>query len=223
MGDIFFNFFVLSFIAFVVTYERLFGIRGRSILTRILIWLAVLFCYFVVISLPLALWVIVSTIHVSKGFFYDMHRLTGVTPDAPFCAFPEGDFFRSHFLMALAVASIVCGIPAAIMLVRKGRARLAKKLLLFSLMIDLVCMPVGEGACAYADTMTRARHYFFACKAEIERIDALDLDKAERKTFYEEGLRKMGWTYEGDLFDRMEGFLNRLKAYPPAPKDAPKE
>ena len=222
MGDIFFNFFVLSFIAFVVTYERLFGIRGRSILTRILIWLAVLFCYFVIISLPLALWVIVSTIHVSKGFFYDMHRLTGVTPDAPFCAFPEGDFFRSHFLMALAVASIVCGIPAAILLARKGRVHFAKRLLIFCLIFNLVCVTVGTEAYNYADAMTRARHYYLACRAEIERIDALDLDEAEHKAFYKEELRKMGWAKEG-IFDRMEGFLTSLKAYPPAPKDAPKE
>ena len=222
MGNMFFYLLCLFFIAFAVAYERLFA-QGRPIWIRILIWLAVGFVYLVVLSLPITLWQFHFTTRVSRGFLYDMHRLTGVTSDESLCAFPEADLFWLYFLMALFVASPVCGIPAAIMLVRKGRARLAKKLLLFSLMIDLVCMPVGEGACVYADTMTRARHYFFACKAEIERIDALDLDKAERMTFYEDGLRKMGWTYEGDLFDRMEGFLNRLKAYPPAPKDAPKE
>ena len=212
-------------IVFAACFELIFGPWERPLWKRALIWLSGGFALSACAFFVNLAFVLNINAGEGQGFYFEMLRLTGVNPNAHAHAFPEGNFSRPHTMLALAVASIVLGIRAAIMLKFKQKPRIAKGLLCFSLLV------LWGSREAYGLTRRKAegadisRRYYLACRAEIERIDALDIDEAERKAFYEAAMKKYYWTYENAEYNYryMEQFLTRLKAYPPAPKDAPKE
>ena len=223
MLDLYFDYWPLINITFAACFELIFGPRERPLWKRVLIWLGggfvlLIFAYYVTLAFVLNI-----TAGEGQGFYFEMLRLTGVNPNAHAHAFPEGNFSRPHTMLALAVASIVLGIRAAIMLKFKQKPRIAKGLLCFSLLV------LWGSREAYGLTRRKAegadisRRYYLACRAEIERIDALDIDEAERKAFYEAAMKKYywTWTYENAEYNYryMEELLTRLKAYPPAPKE----
>ena len=151
----------------------------------------------------------------------EMLRLTGVKPDAPACAFPEADFFWTYLLTALVAAGAVWALVMLMLLMRKERPRFFGWLLFGCLLFNLVCQAALWPCKRVADGAVQTHRYYVACRAEIERIDALNLDEAERKAFYEAAMKDYPWTYENAEYNyrQMEQFLNRLKAYPPAPKE----
>ena len=221
MMDLYFDYWPLINITFAACFELIFGPRERPLWKRVLIWLGggfvlLIFAFFVNLAFVLNI-----NAGEGQGFYFEMLRLTGVNPDAPAHAFPEGDFSRPHLLLKLIAAGLVCGIPAAILLKLKKWPRFDKALLCFSLLV------LWGSREAYGLTRRKAegadisRRYYLACRAEIERIDALDIDEAERKAFYEAAMKKYYWTYENAEYNYryMEQFLTRLKAYPPAPKE----
>ena len=151
----------------------------------------------------------------------EMLRLTGVKPDAPACAFPEADFFWTYLLTALVAAGAVWALVMLMLLMRKERPRFFGWLLFGCLLFNLVCQAALWPCKRVADGAVQTHRYYVACRAEIERIDALDLDEAERKAFYEATMKKYYLTYEDAEYNYryMEELLTRLKAYPPAPKE----
>ena len=208
-------------IAFAACFELLFGPRERPFWKRVPIWLGG----------GLVLWFGVFFVCLLSGlnlneregrdFFHAMLRLTAVDPEAPACTFRVIDYFLPWLLQFIIAASIVCGIPAAILLKWKKGPRFLGWLLFIGLLIafllQFVCWPITRMAEGAATT----RRYYLACQAEIERINTLDLDETERNLFYEETVMGYHWTYEGSAYNyrQMEELLNRLKDYPPAPKE----
>ena len=159
--------------------------------------------------------------HEGVTFKDEMLRLTGVDPNAPACAFPEADFFWTYLLTALVAAGAVWALVMLILLMRKERPRFFGWFIFGCLLFNLVWQTMLWQCERVADGAVQTRRYYLACRAEIERIDALDIDEAERKAFYEAAMKKYYWTYENAEYNYryMEELLTRLKAYPPAPKE----
>ena len=221
MLDLYFDYWPLINITFAACFELIFGPRERPLGKRVLIWLGGGFVLLIFAYIVTALFMYNITAGEGQGFYFEMLRLTGVNPDAPAHAFPEGDFSRPHLLLKLIAAGIVCGIPAAILLKLKKWPRFDKALLCLCLLFLWVCQEAYGLAQRKAEGADISRRYYLACRAEIERIDALDIDEAERKAFYKETMKDFDWTYDtfAHNYWLMERHLNRLKAYPPAPKE----
>ena len=210
--------FFFIILAFLSLFFDLWGLRAWL---RLLIWgvNVLVFCWLA------NLWAGIAELQITadegSGFMGAMCSLMGIAaPQRVFPGLPEVSASSSAIALGLVVIGVIWILVIVIVLLRGRPLRFTRTLLFGCILFNVICQS------AYLQIKRREKgalitmQYYHACKAEIARINTLEINETEKTDFYQEAMKDFRWTYEkaGRNYESMERLSEKLKAFPTKPQ-----
>ena len=212
---------IVLFFIFLAFFSLFFDLWRHRAWARLLIWAANVLAFCWLANLFAGIAELQITANEGSGFWGAMYSLMGIsTQQRVFPSLPEVSVFPSIIALLLVVVGSIWTLSIAVVLLCREHLRFTRAMLFGCILFNVICQ------FAYLQIKRREKgtmitmRYYHACKAEIARINALELNETEKIDFYEKAMEDFRWTYEkaSRNYESMERLLEKLKAFPTKPE-----